>query len=302
MQVTISVGPQLYADGVTLGAYPVGNWLPSQPRTGTPKGSPAATATLTGGQVTFDLTPGTYYVTKTTSPYLYLTVIVTPPENNGDLPAYPGSDGNYYLEAAVTGGSGSSTWGDVSSLSGGGAVVPHPFYSHSFKAESFDPIAFQTAGNTLTSGQLLVGPVLTPFKAGETISSITCYKSGTNLANQTNQWFCLIGLDLKVIRATVNDTTAAWNATTAKTLNLSTPWTPTVDTWAYVGVCVTVSTGTTGLNLWSSNPAYGTMQTAVPPVQLGKGTLSGQTTPPATGDTLAITASGNTPMPYARFN
>jgi hypothetical protein len=91
-----------------------------------------------------------------------------------------------------------------------------------------------------------------PLLAGETYTSITVLKGTTNLANQTNQWFCLIwkdGVNYKTLRSTTNGTNGAWTASSTKTLNLSSTLTPVADTQVWVGVCVTVSSGMIGLNV-----------------------------------------------------
>jgi hypothetical protein len=112
--VTINIDPQVYVDGVTLGAYPVSGWLPGQLPAGAPKGSASDTDTLTDGSVTFDLDPGEYLVTKTTSPYNYVSVIVAPvPSEPGALPDYPTDDGSYALVLTVSGGESDLSWFDT---------------------------------------------------------------------------------------------------------------------------------------------------------------------------------------------
>jgi hypothetical protein len=69
-----------YADGITLGAYPISNWpAPGEP-SGAPVGSATDTATFSSGTCTFEgLTPGAqYWVVKTTTPYAYTAIRVDP--------------------------------------------------------------------------------------------------------------------------------------------------------------------------------------------------------------------------------
>lgn len=88
--VTIDISPQLYESG-TLGAYAASGWLPGQIPDGAPKGSPVDTDSIAGGKVTFDLPVGEYWVTKTTAPFRYVSVIVAAAKSSGGggLPEYP---------------------------------------------------------------------------------------------------------------------------------------------------------------------------------------------------------------------
>jgi hypothetical protein len=125
------------------------------------------------------------------------------------------------------------------------------------------------------------------------ISSITFWSGSTAAVTPTNQWFALVRQsDRAVLRATTDDTTAAWAANTAKTLSLSSAYTPGSDTLAYVGVMVAATTPPTfcgkGLALQALahlTPSLSTLST------------SGLTTPSADGTTLAA-GSGNTSLPY----
>jgi hypothetical protein len=108
------------------------------------------------------------------------------------------------------------------------------------------------AVQSVSSGQMVMTQLMSPLRSGVTYTSISFLKGSTNLANQTNQWFCLLewnGTGFTVLRSTVNDTTAAWTASTVKTLALSSTYTPGADVEVWIGCVMTTSTGTTGLNL-----------------------------------------------------
>jgi len=93
----------------------------------------------------------------------------------------------------------------------------------------------------LVSGTVrLAGGAVLP--AGQAISSIT-FLSGAALATITQQWFVLVrASDRARLAITVDGGAAAWGADTAKTLNLSATYTPTVDEAVYLGICVVATT------------------------------------------------------------
>ena len=77
---------------------------------------------------------------------------------------------------------------------------------------------------------------------GTTITTIT-FVSGVNAAvTPTNQWFALCNDARTVLRVTANDTTTAWNASTAKPLNLTSTYTTTYSGLHYLACCVTAGT------------------------------------------------------------
>jgi hypothetical protein len=94
---------------------------------------------------------------------------------------------------------------------------------------------------TLTSGVLrLQGNLVVP--AGVPVTSIGHRTGSTAAGAPTAQWFALIRQsDLAVLGKTNDDTTTPWAATTVKTLALTAPWTPTVDTPVYSAVVVIAS-------------------------------------------------------------
>ena len=92
--------------------------------------------------------------------------------------------------------------------------------------------------SSLTSGRLTL--VRCPVKKGEQINGISFFSVGA--ANTpTHQVFSLWDQNRNQLAITGNDTTTAWGANTRKRLALSTPYTPTADTWLYVGIAVTAS-------------------------------------------------------------
>jgi hypothetical protein len=158
--------------------------------------------------------------------------------------------------------------------------------------------SFGDSNNFYGSGDLFLGMCLYPFKKDVTYTNITMVKGPFALANQTNQWFCLVRHDGIVMRSTVNGTTGAWAGNSTKTLALSSTWTPTEDTYCYVGICITTSSGTTGMNFWGSLTLAPTGLTSRQPCRY----VSGRTTPLASNtDITGLWSSTATPMPYAYF-
>lgn len=80
--------------------------------------------------------------------------------------------------------------------------------------------------------------------AGLTITSITFVSTGTGATTPTHQIFGLYdnAASPNLLRGTVDDTTTAWNANTAKTLNLTTTYTTTYEGLYYVGFLITAAT------------------------------------------------------------
>jgi hypothetical protein len=163
----------------------------------------------------------------------------------------------------------------------------------------------QDISRPITSGAIHFHRLPEPLKSGVGYASITVMKGGANLANQTNQWFCLAtwdGSNFTTLRSTVNDTTAAWAASDTKTLALSSTYTPGSDTDCYIGVLVTVSSGTTGMFLASPGPiSQGhTITHNVEPVLVARSNLTSYTTPVADATTIArSTGAVNRPQFYA---
>jgi hypothetical protein len=115
-----------------------------------------------------------------------------------------------------------------------------------------------------TSGRIHLSPIYLP--AGKTISSITFVSGATALATGTNQWFGLFDSSRNKLALTGDDTSTAWAASTAKTLNLSAAYTTTSSGLYYVGVMVAATT----------TPSYLGLNTQVAPVGLLTPILCGQ--------------------------
>lgn len=143
------------------------------------------------------------------------------------------------------------------------------------------PRALVSSGATaLTSGTLYLLALPTPLQAGVTYTSITFISNGAAVS-PTHQWFTLVQKsNLQTLRSTTDDTSTAWGGTAAKTLNLTSTYTPATDIDAYVGIMVaagtpiTVRSNVTVLAISSQSPVlYGTSNT-------------GATTPLADGTTV----------------
>lgn len=123
-----------------------------------------------------------------------------------------------------------------------------------------------TAALTLVSGRLALGGGIV-IPAGRTVTSITLVSQTTALSVGSNQWFCLVDKSMNVLRKTADDTSTAWGASTAKTLTLSSTYTPTAAIEVYVGVVVVATTpptlvrdtgqaaGVAALTPWLSGPS-----------------------------------------------
>jgi hypothetical protein len=93
----------------------------------------------------------------------------------------------------------------------------------------------------LTSGTLqLHGGIVLPARVP--VNSITFVSAGTGAVTPTNQWFALVATDGTILAMTVDNTTTAWGTNTARTLNLSATYTPTVDTPVWLAICVVAAT------------------------------------------------------------
>lgn len=156
---------------------------------------------------------------------------------------------------------------------------------------------------TITSGVLrLVGGIVIP--GGRACSSITFMSSSTAAVTPTNQWFCLIDrATLAVLATTVDDTTNAWAATTAKTLQFATTiggatpggsYTPANAVEAYLGICVVA---TTVPNLTAGS--FTVTLNAIPPMLTGSSNtgLTGPASLPATINAVGG-AFGTIPMAW----
>lgn len=104
---------------------------------------------------------------------------------------------------------------------------------------------------SLTSAQLYL--VALYLEAGLPVTSITFVSSTTPAGTPLNQWFGLFdnAATPAMLRLTGDDTTTAWAANTAKTLALSSQFTPTYSGFHYVGIMVKATTVPTlrGVNM-----------------------------------------------------
>lgn len=161
-----------------------------------------------------------------------------------------------------------------------------PWFPTGALDETMSRLANISAASALTSGLLrLSGGIVIP--AGEQITSITFITSGA-ATTPSNQWFCLVkASNLSVLAKTVDDTTTAWGASTAKTLALSPAYTASADEAVYLGVVVVAAGMPTILSQTVSSIAGG-----VAP-NIGGNSTTGLTTPASLGATAgAITATG----------
>lgn len=146
----------------------------------------------------------------------------------------------------------------------------------------------------LTSGRLfLAGGAVLP--AGVPVTSITFLSGNAAIATPTNQWFCLVDQNLNVLAKTVDDTTGAWSTNAPKTLNLSSVYTPTVDTPVYLGIMIAA---TTVPDLRCANASNVPYQQA--PIVCG-GSTTGLTNPASLGATAGAITAANA-NPYAWVN
>jgi hypothetical protein len=150
----------------------------------------------------------------------------------------------------------------------------------------------------ITSGTLYLVPIWLP--SGTVVNSITFVAGSTNsLASGTHQWFGLYDSSRVQLAVTTDDTTAAWNAQQAKTLNIATvaagaasSFTTTYTGLHHLGLMVAAGTMVNIGGGGASNPA---IENATPGFG---GTNTAQTSPPAFPFTAAApTIAG--PLAYA---
>lgn len=170
------------------------------------------------------------------------------------------------------------------------------------KGETFSrmDVALGSAGvSLLTSATLAVAGI--GLASGTVVSSIT-WVSGTTAANTPlNQWFALYDKNLVQLATTTDDTTTAWAASSAKTLNIATVASGAASTYTipstdlyYVGIMVKATTPPTLMGFLSNNAPI----TGIAPIVSGNSDTS-QTTPPAFPHTAtSLTARANIPYAY----
>lgn len=158
-------------------------------------------------------------------------------------------------------------------------------------AQSFDRRAASstTGTNSLSTGRLSMYSVY--LTAGTVVTSITFISSGTALSAGTNQWFALFDGGRNKLAITNDDTSTAWGSNTAKTLNLTSPYTILADGTYYVGINVTASTVPNLLGLIGSS-----VLAAIPPII--QGTADSGLTNPASCPPTATALTATTTRPY----
>jgi hypothetical protein len=149
-------------------------------------------------------------------------------------------------------------------------------------------------GALLTSGTLRLAAIMLP--ANRVISSITWLSATQALVAGTNQWFALFDSSRVMLAVTADDTSNAWAASAAKTLNIATiasgasaTFTTTYAGLYYLGIMV--AAGTT-----PSVPAIASLgsMNGLAPILTGNSSTA-QTTPPVFPFTAAaIGASAQT--------
>jgi hypothetical protein len=168
-------------------------------------------------------------------------------------------------------------------------------------AEAF-PRSVVSGANVAAAASGTLTLTAVPLAAGQTVSSITFISATTAGVALLNQWFALYDSARKLWAVTSDDTSTAWAANTAKTLNIATVSATPGGTQAaatsfvvpynglwYVGFMVAVTTTVpTAVSLVQNNAAIN----AVVPI-LGGTADTGLTTPstaPATAAAITATA------------
>jgi hypothetical protein len=109
------------------------------------------------------------------------------------------------------------------------------------KAETFfRSLLDETNVSLLSTGRMSMQAIW--LQAGTVISSITFYSATTAAGTPTNQLFGLYDGSRNLLATTTNDTTTAWAANTAKTLNLTAQYTIPSTGLYYLGIMVTATT------------------------------------------------------------
>lgn len=181
-----------------------------------------------------------------------------------------------------------ATTGAYSSLAGvpRDATLPTGALAQNVSRSNFMQVQTLVSGRVLmsTGSQAII-------RAGTTVSSITLVAASTAGASMTHQWFCITDLTGSVLAVTVDDLANAWAANAPKTLALTSPWTPSVDSQVYVGACVVGTTPPTVLGVSTAGSGNGVAALAP---SMGGQAAAGLTTPPALGfNALAGLTSGN---------
>jgi hypothetical protein len=134
----------------------------------------------------------------------------------------------------------------------------------------------------LVDGRVSLSAIALP--KGFTVTNITFVSSSTGVSGASHCWFALCDEDHLQLRASADDTAASpWNASTAKTLALSSPFVTLYEGLYYVACMVD---GTVGTTLVANNNNAGVYN--IDPTMSIAG-LTGQTVPVSDGTDLAPT-------------
>lgn len=127
--------------------------------------------------------------------------------------------------------------------------------------------------------------------AGDSLSSITFFSGSTPGSSMTHQWFSLYDANRGLLRVTNDDTSTAWAANTAKTLNLASSYLVPTSGLYYVGFVVVHSAGAVP-TLLSASIGHANLAQIDPPIA---GWSSSSLTDPASapGTAGSIAAAGN---------
>jgi hypothetical protein len=171
--------------------------------------------------------------------------------------------------------------------------LAHPLRPTAALYENFPRITGGPSSNTtlLNSGRMHMVAIWLP--ANTTITSITFVTGGTGVTTPSNQWFALYDSARALLRQTVDDTTTAWAANTAKTLNLTSTFTTTYTGLHHIGITV-VATGMPTILCGSGFSAAPIM--GLSPVI--SGSSNGALTSTAPNPANAISAQGVVPYCY----
>lgn len=215
----------------------------------------------------------------------------------GDLPVGSGADASARLakgsrtQALVTGAStlewDANHWSGANFMSSTFSNVTGGSYStYVAQAETLQGPQNWQAVNAGASGTVHLHGVYLPKGTTVTYLAFMSGASGIGAGAATHQWFALCSNTRTVLRATSNDTSTVWAASTPKVLGLTTPFTTTYSGLYYVACCV-VMTGTMvsfrGINIGSATNVLSQSFTST----------TALTTPPADGVTFSRPA-GNT--------
>lgn len=178
------------------------------------------------------------------------------------------------------------------------AVVPQTLrdkYLHPTACtyETMSRAGHSNSTQALTSGTLYLCAIFLPL--GAVVSNITFVSATQAAVTPTNWWFGLYDSSRVQLATTANQTTTAWAASLAKTLNVATiasgassTFTTTYEGLHYLGIMMTAATAI-NLAVTTQAPGVGNLT----PLLAGMSD-TGQTTPPAFAHTAtAITASVN---------